>query len=106
MKRTDDTLIVSVDVPGFDREGLDVTVTPQGLIVRGESRQPTEDRRKRGALVRSAETDAERMTVEVDGNAVILRGTVRSWAEREAAERVAWAAPGVAAVHNRITVSP
>jgi osmotically-inducible protein OsmY len=58
------------------------------------------------ALVRSAETDAERMTVEVDGNAVILRGTVRSWAEREAAERVAWAAPGVAAVDNRITVSP
>jgi HSP20 family protein len=46
---TDDALIVSVDVPGFDREGLDVTVTPQGLIVRGESRQPTEDRRKRGA---------------------------------------------------------
>ena len=58
------------------------------------------------ALVRSAETDAERMTVEVDGNAVILRGTVRSWAEREAAERMAWAASGVAAVDNRITVSP
>ena len=58
------------------------------------------------ALVRSAETDAERITVEVDGNAIILKGTVRSWAEREAAERTAWAASGVAAVDNRIAVSP
>jgi osmotically-inducible protein OsmY len=57
------------------------------------------------ALLRSAETDAKRITVEVDGDAVILRGTVRSWAERQEAEREAWAAPGVTSVDNRITIA-
>jgi osmotically-inducible protein OsmY len=56
------------------------------------------------ALKRSAELDANRIVVETDGDKVILRGTVRSWAEREEAERAAWRAPGVRSVDNRITV--
>lgn len=58
------------------------------------------------ALVRNAETDAQRITVEVEGNKVILRGTVRSYAEKKAAEETTWAAPGVTDVENRIVVSP
>jgi osmotically-inducible protein OsmY len=58
------------------------------------------------ALVRSAEMDAQRITVDVDGSKIILGGTVRSWAERQVAERVAWSAPGVTSVENRITVRP
>jgi osmotically-inducible protein OsmY len=57
------------------------------------------------ALIRNAETDAKRITVEVQGSKVILRGTVRTYAERQAAEDAAWSAPGVTEVENHIVVA-
>jgi osmotically-inducible protein OsmY len=67
---------------------------------------PSEIKRKiEEAFRRSAEIDASHITVETNGSEVILRGTVRSWAERREAERAAWAAPGVTKVDNRITIS-
>ena len=56
------------------------------------------------ALKRSAETDAKHIKVETSDGNVTLRGTVSSWAEREAAEHAAWAAPGVTRVEDLITV--
>ncbi len=59
------------------------------------------------ALLRNAETDARNITVEVEGSRVILCGTVRSYAEKQAAEDTAcWSAPGVTEVDNRIVISP
>src|SRR6266446_2456003 len=58
------------------------------------------------ALIRNAQTDARHITVEVQGSKVILHGTVRSYAEKQAAADAAWSAPGVSEVENRMVVSP
>lgn len=57
------------------------------------------------ALQRSAMVDASRVTVEALDGKVTLRGTLRSWAERQDAEIAAWAAPGVSKVEDLITVA-
>ncbi|MBE1492683.1 BON domain-containing protein [Plantactinospora soyae] len=80
-------------------------------LTNGISVQPREEpasdeisERIRSALLRSVETDAARIDIRIEGDSVILAGTVRSWLEREEAERVAWSAPGVTSVDNHITV--
>lgn len=75
------------------------------IAVKPKAPTPSELKEKiEDALVRSAQTDAERIEVEVQGSKVILKGTVKSWAEKQEAERVAWLAPGVYTVDNRIRV--
>jgi osmotically-inducible protein OsmY len=51
-----------------------------------------------------AQVDADRIVVDTEGSEVLLRGEVRSWSERDQAQRSAWSAPGVTAVKNELTV--
>jgi osmotically-inducible protein OsmY len=57
------------------------------------------------ALERMAQVDARQIQIETSDGKVILKGKVRSWAEREEAEKAAWRAPGVAQVEDQIRVS-
>jgi osmotically-inducible protein OsmY len=87
------------NLPGIKGISNLITVKPQ--VEPLDVKQRIEETFKREAAI-----DANRITVEVNGGEVTLRGTVRSWAERHEAEQAAWSAPGVYAVHNYIIVEP
>ncbi|MFC0504092.1 BON domain-containing protein [Micromonospora costi] len=79
-----------------------------GLTVRPATRPDTSDLARRivDALARNRATEAERVTVRVHGDTVLLSGLVHSMPERAEVERVAWSAPGIREVQNRIAVAP
>jgi osmotically-inducible protein OsmY len=56
------------------------------------------------ALSRSADLDAGNIKVITANGTVILTGIVRRLGDRQAAERIAWSAPGVREVDNRLSV--
>jgi len=58
------------------------------------------------ALHRHADIDARGIHVEAEGSRVTLSGTVRSWMEKDEAQRAAWRVPGVTVVDNRVSVVP
>lgn len=56
------------------------------------------------AFHRNATLDANNIVVGGVGSKVILRGTVRSYAEKQDAEHAAWNAPGITEIENRLEV--
>ena len=67
---------------------------------------PLRDVRQRiaEALHRSADLDAQTVSVAVKGRVATLKGRVSAWWQRDAAERAVANAPGIARVNNRIAV--
>ena len=89
---------VAGNVPGVADVDNQITLTtPQPKA--GDVKQSIER-----AFQRNASLDAEGLSVTTRGNTAVLSGAVSSWDEREAAVAAAWAAPGVAAVEDRIVV--
>lgn len=82
-------------------KGIINQLTVRSAPIRNEVKSQIE-----AALKRSAEIDARRINVMLEGNKVILSGTVSSLSERDAAERAAWKAAGVGWVENDLAVSP
>jgi osmotically-inducible protein OsmY len=89
---------VAGNVPGVvDVDNQIALTTPQPKA--GDVKQSIER-----AFQRSANLDAEGLSVTTHSNMVTLSGAVSSWVERDAAVAAAWAAPGVAAVEDQIVV--
>lgn len=57
------------------------------------------------ALKRRAHSDAQKISVDVNGADVTLTGAVHSWSERDLAKQSAWSAPGVRNVVDNMTVT-
>jgi osmotically-inducible protein OsmY len=66
---------------------------------------PAEIQKRIEEAFRRAASDIKKISVEVEGSKVILKGTVRSFAEKEEAERAAWSARGITSVDNQINIS-
>lgn len=56
------------------------------------------------ALKRNAEVEAQKIKINVADGQVVLEGKVDAWSERQAAERAAWAAPGVRSVVDHLRI--
>jgi osmotically-inducible protein OsmY len=74
------------------------------VTLTGAVRPEAVENRIQSAFQRWASLDANRVHVETLGNRVILRGRVRSWTEREDAERAAWSVFGVTDVENDLVI--
>jgi osmotically-inducible protein OsmY len=87
-------------LPGVTKIHNDITIR-QPSVSAAEIRSGIEQ-----AFARDAHIDAGKISVAVEGTHLTLSGSVRSWAEREAAVSAAWRARGVMSVTDLIKVNP
>ena len=78
------------------------------IVVKASMNAGVEDVRTKieAALKRNAELDAKKIEIDLTDGGVTLRGSVRSWVEREDAVNAAWSAPGVTNVIDQIRIQP
>ncbi len=75
-------------------------------LIRLRSRVTPADLKQKinSAFHRSANIDSNKVQVDVFGTKAVLKGKVRSFAEKEDAEDAVWAAPGILNVENKLEV--
>lgn len=78
----------------FNEIDLEIPVPDAGIVADDVKR----------AFERNAKLDAGDLSVFTSDGTVTIEGSVRSWAEHDEAITVAWAAPGVTRVDDRISV--
>lgn len=81
-----------------------VTGVTNAITVKTAAKATDVKERIEKALTRNAEVESNSIRVSVSGGKVVLEGKVKAWYERDLAERTAWAAPGVTAVEDRISI--
>ena len=89
-----------------ERHGRTTAATPRGVAEAygGDAESGDVAGRIEALFVREAGLGAAAVMISAVGGKVVLSGRVPSWRERDLAERIAWAAPGVTEVLDRITV--
>ena len=75
------------------------------ITLRNQPKAADLSRKIAEALTRQAIREAKHIQIAVDGTTVKLTGTVHSWQERDAAQGVAWSAPGVGVVVNELRIA-
>ena len=97
----------------YQRRSVEKAIRPlMGVVgisneikLRSKLRPDDLSRKIEAALTRQAIRESRHIEVRVDGTTVKLTGKVHSWQEREAAQGVAWSAPGVHAVINELQLA-
>lgn len=83
---------------------LGVRMITNNISIRSEREDDVERATIKNALLRNWAIDDQEIEVSVLGNQVTLIGKVHSLYQRDTAERIAWDAPGVCSVHNKLTI--
>jgi osmotically-inducible protein OsmY len=81
-----------------------VKVLTNHLTLLAESHEELEKKSIEKALSRYAATVDQNINVQVDGTSIELTGTVKSFYEKEEAEKITWNAPGVTMVINELVI--
>jgi osmotically-inducible protein OsmY len=95
----DEAESVAGNVPGvvWVTDDIELTIAP------AEADDVKHDIKK--AMERDAKLDAKGVSVDTYNGTVTLSGSVRTWAEHDAAVGAAWAAPGVSTVEDQLAIS-